>query len=483
MAQFDVQTFGARGDGRTLCTEAIQRAINQAASEGGGTVSFPPGVYLTANLFLKSNLTLDLQPGAVLRASPDLDHYTPMATGHNKDRQPYHFLVAEDCRNISIRGGGTLDGDGPAFWNAPPLGTKRAFSSAKPKRISPMLEFVRCQDLRLQDLRIINSPGWTVHLHECDRVWVRGVDIANDLLGPNTDGLDINGCRDVWVSDCRLICGDDAIVLKTSPDSRSCERVCVTNCVIQTYCAALKLGASESYHDMRQITFSNCVVFGSQRGIALYALEGGLYEDIAISNVVIETNCGFILNRPIHIEARKRKPESTPGRIRNVTISNITATTQGRILLVSADGGQMQGITLRDVRLRYPYLEDPNPWGAKAKSAQYCVNNPKAAVARGAVVADGVDDLFISGLRIEWPESPGVIPPDWQPPEGVWIQNGGDGQVPPVSRGYKGDPPFHAVWGRKLTRGRLELGGVKANAPDLAPVLLLDSEVTLARGD
>lgn len=110
------------------------------------------------------------------------------------------------------------------------------------------------------------------------------------MWGPNTDGFDLNGVRDLILSDCIVSAGDDAIVLKTSRDARSCERVVITNCILRTYCAAVKLG-TESWHDFRNIAVSNCVVHGSPRAFALYEFDGASMEDIVVSNVTCDTAC------------------------------------------------------------------------------------------------------------------------------------------------------------------------------------------------
>ena len=264
-----------------------------------------------------------------------------------------------------------------------------------------MIDLRRCQDVRISDVTITNSPGWTLHPQMCDRVWIRGVKLVNDMFGPNTDGMDVNGCRDVMISDCYIECGDDAIVLKTTADSRSLERVCVTNCTLRTNCVGLKLGANETVHDMRQITFSNCVVFASTRAVGLYNWRGCTEEDIVVSNIVCDTNGGMRLNRRIHIDAQHEEFE--PGVIRNVQFSNVIARTDGRILMTAADGYRVENVLLRDVRLSYPLVDDPDPIGRDARSHQFSHHSPEARVARAAVVADGITNLVVDGLQIDWP--------------------------------------------------------------------------------
>jgi polygalacturonase len=126
-----------------------------------------------------------------------------------------------------------------------------------------MIEIRACRDVRIGDITIREAAGWTLHAHTCDRLWLRGVVVQNDPFGPNNDGFDLNGCRDVFISDCLIATNDDAIVLKTSRDARSCERVVIQNCILRTHCAAIKCG-TESWHDFRHITVANCVVHRSK---------------------------------------------------------------------------------------------------------------------------------------------------------------------------------------------------------------------------
>ena len=471
------------GDGRTVCTAALQRAVDTAAA-ARGTVYVPAGVYVTGTLELRSHLTLELSPGAVLLGSPDLADY-PAQTERLGDRHGRHLLLGRGLTGLSIRGGGTIDGNGPCFWESTPQDTlARTWIAARPDRVSPMIELVGCTDLCMENVRIVNSPGWTVHLRGCDRVQIRSVTLLNEMFGPNTDGFDINGCRDVRISDCHIECGDDAIVLKTTRDSRSCERVVVTNCIVRSNCAALKCG-TESWHDFRQICFSNCVVFRSQRAIGLYMFDGAVIEDVAISNIVCDTDCGFVLCRPIHFDVRKRPPRAGPhdsrpleeqpcGTIRHVSVSNLVARTDGRVLLTAADGCGMEDITLRDVQLRYPEVDDPVPTAPTARSAQFSNASPEARAARAAVVADGVARLRVQGLRIRWPE-PGVIDPTWAA-EGK-IENGSTRRFERVTT----IPPMHAVWLRNVTESLVETGGLRASLPGVALADVAASDVDLGQ--
>jgi polygalacturonase len=215
---FDPISYGARGDGRTNDGPAIQRAIEACALAGGGTVYLPPGDFASGTLVLKSNITLHLSPGTTLRASKRVDDYSPL-----------HLIYAQNAENISIEGEGAIDGSGEAFWDAK--------FKAKEKRPSPLIELIGCRNIHIQDVRIRNLPGWGIHPWECDGVYIHGLSMITDMRGPNTDGIDPDCSRNVFISDCYIEGGDDAICLKTTKrlptvPAPPCEHVVVNNCVL-----------------------------------------------------------------------------------------------------------------------------------------------------------------------------------------------------------------------------------------------------------
>jgi hypothetical protein len=322
---------------------------------------------------------------------------------------------------------------------------------------------------------ISNSPGWTCHLHCCDFVWISGVKLLGNIFGPNTDGFDINGCRDVMIANCYIECGDDAICLKTSKDARSCERVTAANCVIRTHCVGFKCG-SESFHDFRQIAFSNSVVFRSTRAFGLYCFDGGTIEDVVVSNIVCDTDSGFILNRPIHLDLRKRDVETTLvpmdqqkiGRIRNVQVSNFVARTDGRLLMTAADGGVLENVLLRDIRMSIPAYDDPDPVARGAKSAQFSNHSPDARPARAIVVAENMKNFVLDGLQIDWPD--GQDDPNWG---GAKMENGSDRVIEPSHA----RPDFHVVWGKNLRGGMLNVPLAQTNREGVKKFVLIDSDI------
>lgn len=399
----NVCEFGAKSDGQTLITGAIQEAIDRAAEQGGGVVHFPSGDYLTGTISLRSNVTLDLAAGAVIRASSDRADYT----------RPY-MIYAEDAANAAICGRGSIDGNGAAFWKRE--GGRWHVGEWRPGRL---MEFVRCDNLLLEGFTARNSPAWTIHPVDCDRVTITGISIVNGLdaetRGPNTDGIDPDGCTRVRISDCYIQSGDDCIVLKITNrpgGSRVCRDVTVTNCVLVTNETALKIG-SESYGEFRNITFSNCAVRGAGCGVGLWMRDGGLIEGWTVNNIAMTLSGGVPIYMTSYPRSRLPEPgarppeqEPPPGIVRSVMISNVAAVADGCVFLQGMREKPLEGIGLENIRIRMTgggenklHADPPYPfpvWGHhRAPYDIYCRY---------------VRDLKLRNVRVTWDAEE---KPDW----------------------------------------------------------------------
>jgi hypothetical protein len=266
----------------------------------------------------------------------------------------------------------------------------------------------------LRDITIRDSPGWTCHLCLCDNVWVQGVQLTNYVFAGNSDGFDVDGCRDVFFHNCRIETGDDAIVLKSFPATRGCERVIVSNCIMRTLCAGLKIG-TESWHDVRDIHFHDSIVYQSSRGFQITNLDGACIDGVHVSNLSIDTNTGNLFNRPIHIDVGRRRRSFLPGVtedtqppagvVRNVHLTDIHARTDGRVLLTAGDGGRLEDVHVRNLSIEHPWVEDPADT-LHCDTLQGSVACPRARAACGSVVAENIDRLSLRGLRVRYPTQP-----------------------------------------------------------------------------
>jgi len=420
---------------------ALQRAIDAAGERGGGTVAVPPGTWTITSIELRSGVCLHLARGAVLAAHTDLGDYEPWSRGHNKDRQPYHLIRAVGCEGITIEGDGTIDGRGEEFWE-PPLRELAAegvdisedlarapahwpvdgpwWRGWKP-RISPLVELRECRGVVLRDFTIRDSPGWTVHPYCCDDVRIDGIAILNHMYGPNTDGIDVNGCRDVVIADCRVVGCDDNIILKATADARSCERIAVSNCTFKTNCAALGLGA-ETTCGIRDVAFSNCVVEQSLRMIQFEMWEPGIIENVAVSGIVGRTMTpGDVpMEKVVYMDIQHhgRGAESELGHIRNVVIQGVAAETRGRCILTAAPGSWMQDVTLRDIHLRHDRVEDSEALAKTTKSSQNNNDNPEARAINAALVCENVRGIRAENISARMPAPGGGVPPM----HGAWLR-------------------------------------------------------------
>ena len=405
---YSVTDFGARGDRVTLCTGAIQRSIDVAAKNGGGTVIIPQGQFLTGSLFLKSNVTLDIQNGAELLGSGNLEDYIPAEDSILKswgtDR---HLIVIGGAENVTLKGEGTINGQGWNFWEKP----ENPYQWIKAKeRPGPMIMVSHSRNVAIRDLNLINPPGWTGNIHASEKVYIKGVVIDNNLRSPNSDGFDISGSREVIISDCNISTCDDAIVLNSVPGD--VKNVTISNCIIRTLCAAIKIGWPGDKNNISDISVSNCNIWGSNRGIAIYQ-SYGITENISVSNIVFESNTPIIFTRPIHIDLRRQRDTTRQiGIVRNIGISNFTARTQGRILITAEEGGFIENLSLSDIKLQYQYFEDPGVYAKNPASDQSSNKSPEARVAKAALAAENVKNLWINNLQIIWPGD--KVPDDWK---------------------------------------------------------------------
>lgn len=287
--------IGCVPDGVTLNTELLQKTIDACGDSAGGALLFPPGRYLTGGLVLRSNISLHLENGAVLLGSNDLSHYrcwNPVPEAFSESAEGLRALLfALDERNIQISGEGTIDGQGPLFYNY------KDVRAGRPRNIW----FARCQDVTIDGIRLRNSGFWMQHYLKCCKLRLVNLDIWNHG-SCNNDGIDIDCCHDVLVHNCRIDSSDDAICLK-SGNNKPTENVIVTACMTRTHCNHFKTG-TESNGGFRNILVSGLLMLPSERkesdpstggadwrgacGIALGCVDGGALENITVENVTMD---------------------------------------------------------------------------------------------------------------------------------------------------------------------------------------------------
>lgn len=405
-----VTDYGAMADGKTNDAAAIQRAIDACTAAGGGTVWVPAGDYLCTTILLKDNVTLHLDNGATLYASRRMEDYGRSLQVGAADTDSVKVLVgAANARNIAISGKGTLHcrAEREAYRRSPQTAvtdsvTGREIANAarygadyqsKFRKVPPFtgaINFTGCTDVHIRDIRVIESNFWSVHLQWCERVCVDGIYIYSDPdNGVNADGLDIDGCSSVRVSNCVIRTGDDALCLKTTlcgGQSRPCSGVTVTNCLLSSSSAALKIG-TESHADFEDIVVSNCVIDRANRGLNMIIRDGGTVRRVLFSNLTIHTvrKATFWWGNgdPLWFTVQRRKGAARAGGIEQVTLRDITACGQSGVRMEAFDG-DIRDISIRDFHLTM------EPEDAIDKRA------------RNGFLFYGVKDLSMTDCRMNW---------------------------------------------------------------------------------
>lgn len=363
MSLFDVHDFGAKGDGRTLETMALQAAIDAAHKSGGGIVFFPSGRFLSGTIVLKDNVTLHLSPGAVLLGSTNIADYAkqdfPARDLDIGGYQIWALIYADGAQNIAIEGGGVIDGNGEPFKK------HKVKNADEPNDPRPRTVFFKnCRKVSLRDVTLRESGMWTVHLALCDEVRLSGLRVTS-TFNLNQDGIVLDSCRDAIVSDCFVDTVDDAIVIKSS-FPRACSDIVITNCVLKSFCAGLKLG-TQSLGGFRNIAISNIVMHDCRLGgLKFQTVDGGDLEDVTVSNITMHNVAAPISfrlgNRGFNFGFKDVPMPRPIGKLRNVLISGVRATLNtdpqyrnGHTMSIAGiPGHPVEGVVIENVHLTFP---------------------------------------------------------------------------------------------------------------------------------
>ena len=342
-----VTAFGVVGDGATLNTAALQQAIDTCSGRGGGTLTFPPGRYLTGTIRLKDGVTLHLDEQAVLLGSTRAADYLnpdPFMAG---DGVPlgHALIVALDARHVGLEGKGRIEGQGRALKAAQNPYVVRPF----------LIRWVRCTDVTVKDLHLSDPGAWTLNFFQSRDATVERVTIRTRDSGlVNNDGIDLDSCERIRIRDCDIESGDDALCLKaTSP--LPCRDIIASGCTLSTRCNAIKLG-TESLGDFERIRVEACRLRDiGMAGIALYAVDGGHLHDVVVSDIAMD---GVAVPVSVRLGARLKTfragdQAKLPGALRDVTIRNVRATgvRQIGILVNGIPGHPVENLTLDNLAL------------------------------------------------------------------------------------------------------------------------------------
>jgi polygalacturonase len=344
--EFVITNFGGAGDGVTDCTEAFRLAIEACHTAGGGRVVVPRGVFSTGAIHLLSNVNLHIAKGATIRFSTDTKKYMPAVFTRYECTEVMSyspFIYALEQQNIAITGEGTLDGQASAGvwyqWKKQAQDARRLVQMGQDgvpvdKRVfgegyhlrPNFIEPVRCRNILIEGVRILDSPMWVLHPLYCTNITIRGVTV--DTKGPNTDGCDPDSCTDVLIKDCSFSDGDDCIAVKSGRDGDGrrvnipSENIVIRDCTFQAGHGGVTMG-SETSGGIRNVFAEHCQFDSPDLDAAMRfktnPARGGFIENIYIRNCTARTAKVGVHMTMRYSSSGARDGDSIP-RVRNIDI-------------------------------------------------------------------------------------------------------------------------------------------------------------------
>lgn len=329
---YNILDYGAVGDGIFDNTDIIQNLID-STEKCGGTILIPSGTFVMGAIRLRDNISLYLENGAVIKAHPDHNKYPQIGSDLIKDyvrKTRQSVIFASNCQNIAIKGDGIIDGGGEAWWDSGEPDTKR------PRTI----QFINCRNIKIEGIKIVNSPCWTINPICCEDIRISNVTIENPYHSPNTDGINPESCSHVKISGCTIDVGDDCIAIKSGLETdvlqkrHTCKNILVDHCIFKHGHGGVVIG-SETSGGVRNITVSNCIFENTDRAIRVKTRRkrGGVIENFVISNLVVDhAIAGITFNEyynwgapedDIVFSAHKLPVSDNTPVIRNISISNV----------------------------------------------------------------------------------------------------------------------------------------------------------------
>jgi len=345
---FNVLKFGAKADGITKDTKALQAAIDACTQNGGGTVVIPAGkTIVTGTFYLKDNVNLHIESGATILGSPDIADYATDTHKNMYKNEPHMdrcLIFAHDAKNFSIDGDGTIDGNGHL----------KNFTS---KTGRPMLiRFMNCRNIRIEQVKLINPAAWTSAWIYCDEIVVNSIRIES-RVNNNGDGLDFDGCTNVRVSNCSFNTSDDSICLQSSSKDKPCKDVVVTNCIFESKWAGMRIGLL-SQGDFESVTVTNCTFKNiDDSGLKIQMNEGGEMKNMVFSNLVMKN-----VPRPIFMTfCQQRAGADAPEELypmksmhdfifSGIIADNTELDKNSALFITGMPGHPIENIILKDIR-------------------------------------------------------------------------------------------------------------------------------------
>ena len=340
---FNPFTYGAQGNGTALDTAAIQKAIDAAASSGGGAqVEIPQGFsFLVGTLVLRSGIDFHLDGQLILSTN-------------QADYSGDGVITASNAVNLQISGTGSIIGQALAFMtNYDRVGEWWLFAPWRPK----MFMLVGCTNMTVRDITFGDSPYWGLHMLGCHNVLVDHVTVRNRLDVPNCDGIDPDHCSQVEIRNCDVIAGDDAIVIKNTrqtTDYGPSRNIYVHDCSVQTQDAGLKLG-TETVSDIQNVVFERCRVLSASRGICIQLRDEGSISNVVFSDIQFlaryYADPWWGRGEGISLTALPRTAQTKLGTLQDVLITNVTGRAENSLRINGIADSHIRDVRLENVTL------------------------------------------------------------------------------------------------------------------------------------
>jgi len=365
-----IAAVGAVGDGVMLNTPVIQKAIDQLATNGGGTLVIPPGEFLTGAIFLKPGVNLHLDQGAVLRGSTNIEDYPAMETrieGHAQVWRPA-LVNAKNVDHLRITGEGAIQGGGKPFWDAfwERRATNRLTQNVDDER--PRNLFIQdSKDVQISGISLRDSGFWNLHLYRCQNVVVEKLDIRAPPHSPSTDGIDVDSCQDVTIRGCYISVSDDNIALKgdkgpfamEDKESPPVTHIRISDCTFGLGNAGLTLGSEASV--VRDVVMENCRLVGTERNCVLKLKlrpdTPQVYENITARNITVDNPAAKLVSIEGWNQFFDLHGQPPPSQlVDHVTLANITGTLNDFGRINGPAKSTVQNVTLENIDIK---LNDP----------------------------------------------------------------------------------------------------------------------------
>jgi polygalacturonase len=365
--EFVITDFGAEAGATTLNTAAIQKAIDTAEQQGGGTVVIPPGVFRSGSLFLKPGVGLHLAEGAVLKGSENIEDYPKRMTRIEGHFEPWRMALvnAQGMSGVRIDGAGRLDGSGPVFWRAFWQRRKENPKCTNLEVERPRLMFIdRCTQVSIEGIALTDSGFWNLHLYRCRDVRIEGVRITipssgPDLRAPSTDGIDVDSSQQVVIRRCIISTHDDNIALKGSKgphadkdaDSPPVEDIIVEDCEIGDGNGLITCGSEATI--VRNVTVRNCLMTGHATVLTLKLRPDTPqhYENITLDGIRL-AGSGRLLNVAPWTQFFDLRGQPPPSRrVNGITLRNISGAYRTMGVLRGNPGDVLEDFTLENVNI------------------------------------------------------------------------------------------------------------------------------------